>query len=368
MRKLYRKLLKKLKNTIVRIEILKTYIFEIIAIYKKRNLYKNIKWTEEQQKEFDNYWIKNYGKKISNRWHRLYQSINGVFNVKYIPEILYSTNFEYKLNDYYKANVFSDKGFYDIIFRNEIDNNWRLPKTYLVRYGEIIYDSNRNIITKQEAEEIIKTIDECVIKPTTDSSSGEGVKLLKGYKEIKNNFFNNLEYSYSILQEKIIQSVKLSNLNSSSVNTFRIMTYILDSQVYVSLITLRIGCRGSFVDNSHAGNLSIAVKKNGILEKIAYQGIGGTEIHKYKKHPDSNIIFENYKIEEVKNIVKVVKKLHLKFPEIGVISWDITLDNNDIPVIIEANLLGQSAWFQIVTKKSLFAGREEKMLKSLSKR
>lgn len=363
MKKLYRKILKKLQNLIIKIEISKTYIFEIIAIYKKRKLYRNIKWTKEQQKEFDDYWKENYGKKISNRWHKLYQSINGTFNIEYIPEILYSTKFEYKLNDYYKAKIFSDKGFYDILFKSEQSNDWRLPETYLVKYGDTIYDSKRNIITKEEAKEIIKNIKECVIKPIIDSSSGNGVKLLKQSKEILYNFCENIEYKYCILQEKVEQSEELAKLNSSSINTFRVITYMCDTKIELAPIVLRIGSNNSFLDNIHAGGMCIHVKENGKLEKEAYILGWGDNNKKIKSHPDTQIIFEDYKISSMDKIIRVAKELHSKVIGIKFISWDLSIDNNNKVVLIEANMTGQSIWFpQIVSKKTIFDENIKTML------
>lgn len=369
MKKLYKIILKNLRILVIKLEIIKTYIFELIAIYKKRNLYKNIKWTKEQQKEFDDYWIENYGKKISNRWHRLYQSINGVFNVEYIPEILYSTKFEYKLNDYYKAKIFSDKGFYDILFKNDQNSDWRLPKTYLVKYGDIIYDSERNIITKEKAREIIENIEECVIKPIIDSSSGNGVKLLKQPEDILYDFFENNEYNYCILQEKLEQSLKLSKLNPTSINTFRVMSYICDNKIEIAPIALRIGSGGNFLDNIHAGGMGIYVNSDGKLAEEAYILGWGDSNRKIKFHPDTKVSFKNYQIIDVLKIEKLVKKLHSRLPNIGIISWDISLDKNECPVIIEINLLGQGSWFpQVISGKSLFHTHTKKILKDLSKR
>lgn len=364
MKKIYRRFIKSLKEGIIKIEILKIYIFEIIAIYKKRNLYKHIKWTREQQKEFDKFWIENYGKKIPNYWHKLYQSINEVFNIEYIPEVLYTTRLEYKLNDYYKAKVFSDKGFYDILLKNELNNSWRLPKTYLVKYKDIIYNANREIISEKEAREIIGNIKECVIKPTIDTSSGEGVKVLKTQKEIVENFFKNKEYKYSIIQEKLSQQKDLYNLNPASINTFRITTYIYGNKIEICPIALRIGSGNNFLDNIHAGGMGIYVTNDGYLAEDAYVLGWGDSSKKIKEHPDTKIIFKGYKIENIDKVIRSVKLLHKRIPEIRIVSWDVCIDENGIPVIIEANLLGQGSWFpQIISGKSLFTENTKEILK-----
>ena len=83
MKKIYNRFLRFLKKTPWKVDILKTTIAEWIAIFRKATLYKSVKWTKEQKDEFNNYWKTNYGKKISNRWHRLYEACNGVHKIDY---------------------------------------------------------------------------------------------------------------------------------------------------------------------------------------------------------------------------------------------------------------------------------------------
>ena len=78
-------------NNSIRLEKNKTRAAEYISLLKRRNMYKKVEWTDQQKREFDAYWRQHYGRRISNKWHRIYQSINGQFRLDYIPEILYTT-------------------------------------------------------------------------------------------------------------------------------------------------------------------------------------------------------------------------------------------------------------------------------------
>ena len=178
MKKLYKSFLNFLMRTPEKIEVMKTNFFEWYAIFRKRKLYKNIKWSKEQQRAFDSFWKCYYGKKISNRWHRLYQSMNGVFNIEYIPEKLYTTKIEPKTNDLYYCKVLSDKALLGVLFDNRIANV-RTPKTYIANSYGVFYDSNRRIISEAEALQIVADIGGAVIKHTTDSSSGHNIKILQ---------------------------------------------------------------------------------------------------------------------------------------------------------------------------------------------
>ena len=149
-------------------------IGENIAIVKKRKIYNKVKWTAEQTAEFNDYWKKWGG--VKPYWHKLYQSINGVFNVKYFPEKLYSTKLEPMLNPWIYSKVFSDKNMIDLFWGNVEGVN--IPRRILSKMNTSYYDGEGNYVSLNKAVEIVNDIGKCIIKPTVDSSSGQGVKLL----------------------------------------------------------------------------------------------------------------------------------------------------------------------------------------------
>lgn len=369
MKKFYRKFIKIIEGIAPFIEHKKTYFFEILAIYKKRKLYEKIKWSKEEQENFDRYWKENYGKKISNKWHRLYQSINGIYNIEYLPEIIFSTAIEPNWNKYWDCKIYENKSLCELFFRTKDCTYYRLPDTFLVREGNILYDKDRKVISKKEAIKIINFLKEVVLKPTKETSSGNGVCLLKNRDEIIDKIFNDKLYTDFILQEKIIQSDSLNNLNRDSINTFRIITYIYNEEVNIGTISLRVGTNTSFVDNIHSGGLVVNCNKNCKLDKYAYKLGWGDSNEKFIEHPTSKIKFENYEIKSLEKIIKVAEELHGRLPGVRIISWDFTLDKNNIPVLIESNLLGQSIWFpQIVSGEGIFGKNTKEILKSLGRK
>ncbi len=374
MKKIYKAILRSFENMPIRLERLKTRLFERIAISKKRKLYKPVKWTKEQTKEFNEYWKKHYGKKISNKWHRLYEASNGVHCIEYFPEILYSANLEYKINEYKYTSVLANKSFNAVLFDNRIAGV-RVPKTFVFKNKGQYFDEDRNPISEETAINLISDIGSSVIKPTVDSSSGKDVNVLdihngqntkngKSLEEIFNSYGDNF-----IVQEKIKQHSQLSTLYSNSVNTIRLITYICDNNVYITPISLRVGGSGSEVDNIHAGGMSIAVSEEGYLSKYAYRLGYGDSFEKFDLHPNSKVEFENYKLDFIPDMIKAAKKLHLTTSNLGMISWDFTADANGNIVVVEANLKGQSTWFpQMLSGKSLFGENTPKMLRYINKR
>lgn len=371
MKKVYRKVFHFFLNFPATLEIIKSFFAEWISIYRKARLYRHIRWTKEQQKEFDDFWKKNYGKKISNRWHRLYEACNGVYKVDYFPEYLYSIYLEKKINNYSYCNVFADKSLNDILFNNKI-KNVRTPDFFVFNNRGIFYDFNRNIISIEKVFEILKNIGDAVIKPTRDTSSGNGVKIVnfsngintrteESIKDILLNYRENF-----IVQEKLQPCDELKTLYPNAINTVRIISYITGDTVCTAPISLRIGGGGGEVDNIHAGGMVISVGDDGLLGKSAYRLGWGDNFEKFEKHPDTNIAFENYKLHFIPNMIDVAKALHTQAASIGIISWDFTVDSNDNIVVVEANYIGQSVWFpQMISGESFFGDNTKNILKFL---
>ncbi len=347
------------------------YLVKILAgeyfnIYRKRHLYGGVELGSRQEEKIHSLWKKHYGKKISTRWHRLYQSYNGKYNEKYFPEIIFTTRLERKMNDREIAKIISDKSFFPIFYRDV--EGVRLPDTYLMNNSGIYYSPERTIISYEEAVSVLDNIGECIIKPTLDSSSGDSVILCdfksgldrrsgKPVPEIIALYGENF-----IVQEKIVPSRTLMKLYPYSVNTFRVITYLVDDKIEHAPVTLSMGRGGNHVDNIQAGGLSVAVSDDGQLNEEGYTHFQET----YKYHPDTGTVFEDLKLSKVEEIIEVAKKMHEKTPHMRMISWDITLDENEHVVLLEFNLYGQSVWFpQMVSGKSIFGENTEEMIKMI---
>ena len=367
-KKMYSKILKHKFNSIQNLEKIKTLLFELIAIYKKKNLYKDINWTNQQRQEFDDYWLMNYGKKISPKWHKLYQSINGTFNVEYIPEILFSVAMEPKMNDYFFSHYLSDKSIVDV-FAKDIA---KVPQTLGGCNSGVYYNAEKQIVKKNEFLYSIKNCGEIVIKPTLGGSSGKGV----GFLTVKNgvnledgNLLSEIIKIYSdnyIIQKRILQCKELESIYSHSVNTIRITTYICDGKVFHMPIALRIGTSNKKIDNIHAGGIGVHVSDDGKLSNLGYQLFYGNLNVKFKVHPDSKVKFSDYIIPNFSRVINAAHTLHNRIPHIRCISWDFSLDENYCPVLIEANLYGQGIWFpQIVSGFGAFGDNTSKILREL---
>ncbi len=354
----------------LKVQSFKVKYSEQIAIIKKTKFFSDVKWTEKQQKEFDEYWINNYGKKIKPWWNKLYESMNGVYHKDYFPEILYSTKLEPLLNSPDYCRVFNDKSLISLLYGTA--EKIVFSKAFLVCCNGTFCDGEHRLMGENDALLAINDIGECVIKPTVDTGSGHGVHILNivGGKDIKTGKTTEEIIKTSgrnfIIQKKIHNSEKFSHIYPASLNTVRIISYIVDNEVHCAPAAMRIGAGGQEIDNIHNGGLCVGVNNDGTLKSTAYQLGYGDKLIKYSTHPDTGVVFENYYIGNVKKLLDAAEELHLMTPYLGIISWDLTLDEEENVVLIEANCSKQSVWFpQIVNEEPLFGKDTQYMIEKM---
>lgn len=348
--------------------LLKIFVGELVNIYRKKHLYKKVKFNKSQINEIQQYWQTFYGKKISTKWHRLYQSYTGKYRKDYFPEIIYSTKLEPKLNDRAISRILSDKSFLEIFYKDF--DNVKIPETYLINNSGIFYTADRKIISEQVAIDYLKDIGEVIIKTSLGSSSGDDVKLcdfqqgidLRSNKNVR-TFFKQFEKDF-IVQEKILPHESFKNIYPNSINTLRVITYLVNDKINHAPLSFRIGQGGNFVDNLHAGGLVVGVSNEGYLKEYAF-----TEMQsKFSHHPDTNIKFEGYRLDKVESILEISKSMHEKTPHMRMISWDFTLNHKNEIVLLEINLLGQSLWFpQMANGEAMFGKDTPHILGLLNK-
>lgn len=182
-----------------------------------------------------------------------------------------------------------------------------------------------------------KNIDQIFCKPI-DGIEGKNIFIIDkdSYRKITDSVIDLVLSNSFIYQELIPQHEALKKINSSSINTLRIITYKNEkneSEVLSGFI--RVGRKGAILDNAHVGGIVIPLdKQTGRMRAEGLQLIdnGGGIFH---KHPDSGITFDNLQIPFFKEVKEIVAEASsaFKFPLLG---WDVAITPNG-PVVIEAN-------------------------------
>ena len=338
-----------------------TTFAEVKSVVNRRSMYKDVIWTNDQKKEFEQYWQSHYGRKIYSGWHKIYESINNQFCVQYIPEMLFTTKIERLLNDYLYADVLADKSLVETFAKSV---GCHVPGTILLRSKGVFYDHNRSPISCDRACRVFNEFkNDIIIKPTIDSGSGRAVHFMT--EEERANIKKALAGMGTdfIAQEAIKQHSVFSSINPSSVNTLRVMTYILNDKYYHIPIALRMGTGNTRVDNIHAGGLVVGVLDNGKVLQNAYQLGYGDNKKCFNRHPATGVEFRNIVLPAIDKVLETAYSVHSRFPRLGIASWDFTVDEYNNPILIEANLINQSIWFpQIVHGKGGFGKNTSELL------
>lgn len=224
-----------------------------------------------------------------------------------------------------------NKQDYQICF-NDKKVQYRIFDSYLHRNW--IDTKNTSVA---DIENFLSSCDEIMIKPS-EGTGGLGIEKLS-----KCNFSNieemrkYIESSKTDMAEELIyQHHDLDKLNSSSVNTLRMVTVLSSGKPHLMYAYLRIGNNNRPVDNLHSGGMFAPIDLNsGIITAPAYDKNRNT----YENHPISGIKIEGFQIPCWEKAVSLCENLTQIVPHMRYIGWDIAITKNSEAVLIEGNHL-----------------------------
>jgi Sugar-transfer associated ATP-grasp len=140
-----------------------------------------------------------------------------------------------------------------------------------------------------------------------------------------------------IIQNRIFSHAAIKRINSSALNTTRIVT-MLDGQAPVYLTGFQAFATGATeIDSWERGSVYVGFDYNQNL----LTGWGFYHPHikgraRIEKHPDSGIRFHGYQIPFLKKSVGLCLQAHQLLYNNFVIGWDVVI-TDDGPLILEAN-------------------------------
>ncbi len=143
-------------------------------------------------------------------------------------------------------------------------------------------------------------------------------------------------------EEVIVAHEGIKKLNPDSVNTVRLSTLYDNGDVHILWPWMKVGRAGSFVDNSGAGGMGVAIDmKTGFLMSDGMDEHGNS----YDKHPDTGLEFMGYKLPEWEKALDFGKSISAALAEriegIHFVGWDITYTENNEWVVVEGNAFPQ---------------------------
>lgn len=222
------------------------------------------------------------------------------------------------------SNVFNNKSLFNETFSKYIGREW-------FYYDEAMsYDDFCSNLEKFNTEHII-------YKPR-DLSGGVGIKKYSR-KDYTRNIFDSIKKDGAgMIEEFVVQHVKMSAICNDCVNTIRVVTLCIDDDEPKLLYAVcRMGSgNGKPADNSHQGGMYAGIDMNtGCIDTIAVD----SKAKPYSHHPATGIKLVGYEIPHWDSIValcKTASKHAMEIAGLGYAGWDIAVTERG-PILIEGN-------------------------------
>jgi hypothetical protein len=311
------------------------------------------------QKDYDKKMLKEYIKKwsvfkhpFSTEQFKIYSLSSGINSANFIPDNIFFWFIEPTLNRLKTNFAYSDKNSYERFYPNEC-----FPKGILRCINNSYYDHNFNLIrslTRDSLNMLLMDYQEIIYKPSLDSRGGRNIQLFKRTNgdftsksgdKLSVEYLNKISNSDFIIQEKIKPHPFYVRFNPSSLNTLRLMTYrsVKTEKIEVVFGILRIGPKGSLVDNLHSGGTAVGISSSGVVNSFGLDA-------------DANIIYRPHSNPDIKlgdigpafgydKMVEAVSRVASQVFNFRLISFDICIDSSGTPRIIELNIGNQGSAF-----------------------
>lgn len=293
--------------------------------------------TKAQREEIISYWRPflndSFSKKAFDiRWFDVYNRTNifGFDLKKYIPDSYYYGIIDTFFSNAKKTKVLDNKNYYDLYFPDA-----PMPKTIVHKTNGVYMDDQYRLISENDAVDNCYEASKVIVKKAVDSSGGHGVLVWDRDKEDKNKLREILgKHASVVVQDFVKQHKVLSSFNDTCVNTIRMVTLYFEGEIQLVTAVVIMGGKDAVTNHLHSGGLVCGVLPNGQLRKTAFDGT----LNRYDVHPNG-ICFADSKLPNYDQCVKLVKKLAPRFVDNSkLISWDLTIDSEANPVLIETNL------------------------------
>lgn len=303
-------------------------------------------------------YFKQYGFKVSSAFPEIYKRCNGIVSDKYIPASLYFYYISPYLVNMNLSMAYVDKNMY---FRHFPDV--RQPKTIFHNMSGRFYTTEMQEATFDEAVETLSKKEKFIVKPAIESGRGRDVKMWTGggISELRDILID-YESNY-IIQEVVTQHHEMGKLNPTSLNTCRLYTYRrVGSREYMLLgAAVRFGGKGAYRDNACTGGGFCKINDDGSVEDA---------IHNYRRFGWGSLKaekgLEGLRIPNYDKVLETALRLHKTIPYMDLIGWDIAVDEEGEPVLIELNQYPDCEFLQIFNGP-MFGEYTDELLERISK-
>lgn len=219
---------------------------------------------------------------------------------------------EYTLNNPDNAEIVEDKKLFNTLMKEYVKRDWICTDDHSI---EEIFD----FIEKHE---------KVICKPV-NAGMGEGIFVLDESTVINDEIIDTLTNESYMVEEFIAQHENINNLNSSSVNTLRVMTLRhKDGKIRPISCALKVGAKGSVVDN---------LSSNGVVYPVDIdRGIVIGDGMDFNGHEHKSDVL-GLKIPNWESVLNTVESAAALIKDHNYLSWDVAITEYGCEVI-ESNV------------------------------
>lgn len=321
--------------------------------------------TAEEKQQIDALWAQYLPNELRNiiiqdKYYEFYKAIKpaDVDLYKYMPDAFLKTFIDDYFTNPQQSFPCDDKNLYDFYFHDV-----KRPTILFRKVKNLYLDADYSIISQEKALAMAREQGEVICKVAKFSMGGSGILVWNAVSDDENkllSFLNNTDYV--VCQQMLKQHPVMASLNPTSLNTMRIMTLVFNNQVHVIASMMRMGPKGSRVDNASKGGAVVGILPTGQLKNVGWDGTG----LRYDIHPQGHMRFESVTIPKYQECVDLVTRLATRFCTISrMISWDVAIDENENPVLMEFNVSFSGTASVQMTNGPLFGDLTEDVLKEV---
>lgn len=191
-----------------------------------------------------------------------------------------------------------------------------------------------------------------IFKPL-EEHSGHGIKIFSTNEINVDSFVQEMLINGPfIVEELIVQGKEVAIMHPYSVNSLRVVTFVIGEKVHIIGVTWRIGVGNSVMDNAGSGGIYASVDfEYGFVQTdaINYKG------DHYNVHPDTKIPIVGYQLPQWDEAVSLIHEMATAVKGTTLVSWDIAYSTKGW-LMVEANDNGD--WSIIQSNKRIGKKRE----------
>lgn len=227
---------------------------------------------------------------------------------------------------FYKILAYLNNPKYTVLLNDKLVFN-----QYFKKYLKRNY-INLKIATLEEFKEFLEN-QEVVFAKTPIGEGGHGVKkiIVKNY-EVENLYHKLKEHGQFLVEEAIVQSKELNEINPNVVNSFRVITLVdKDGKIHLLNNALRINQDETAIIGC-TNDLYCSFDKDGKINSNVIDDYGNI----YESHPLTRKKFKDVCIKDVQKAFDMCIEAHKEILEVRYIGWDVAFSEKG-PVIVEGN-------------------------------